>query len=150
MKNAHQRQTEADQRNINPHQAAVAAMYLYGSDYAAQNGGSMDYWDKLSEGRKRLCRDLVADITKAQPELSGDAAMKVSVGECFRDTYYDSKSPMLDGIDQTKRVIRVVEVLPNGVIAEVVRDITGEVPKKPRRTTLQFKTLRAGYEPCVL
>lgn len=45
-----------DRRNINPTPEAVVAMNLFGTDYGHQNGGSMDFWDNLSEGRKRRCR----------------------------------------------------------------------------------------------
>jgi hypothetical protein len=55
-------------RNLNPHKAAYAAMYLYGPEYAAQRGGSMDFWDKLSESKRRVCRDLVAAVLKAPAE----------------------------------------------------------------------------------
>lgn len=55
-------------RNINPHKAAVAAMWLCGAAYAEQRGGSMDFWDSLPEGTKDNCRRLVAEIEKARPE----------------------------------------------------------------------------------
>lgn len=55
-------------RNLNPHKAAVAAMYLWGHEYSKQNGGSMDYWDKLTDSRKGVCRDLVKAIEKARKE----------------------------------------------------------------------------------
>lgn len=53
-------------RNLNPHAEAVAAMWLFGTEYAAQGGGSMDFWDSLSETRKRLCYDLVDDVLAAK------------------------------------------------------------------------------------
>ncbi len=55
-----------DQRNLNPHKAAVAAMHLWGSEYSLQNGGSMDFWDSLSKSRQELCRELVRKIEKAR------------------------------------------------------------------------------------
>ena len=68
--------------------------------------------------------------------------MDVQVGQIFRDTYYDRKQPGL-----TNRTIKVLEVLPNGVVAQVLTDTSGQPPKhKGRVTTIQFKTLRAGYE----
>lgn len=70
----------------------------------------------------------------------------ISVGDVFRDKYYDNK-PSRDGLDHTKRTIRVVKLLPNGVIADVVTDTLGRAPRKPRQTTVMFKTLRAGYAP---
>lgn len=58
----------ATKRNLNPHKAAVAAMYLYGREYAAQGGGSMDFWDSLPDRQKGLCRNLVAAIERARSE----------------------------------------------------------------------------------
>jgi hypothetical protein len=55
-------------RNLNPHKAAVAAMYIYGGDYSRQGGGSMDFWDALPEYRKNVCRELVKDVLKAAKE----------------------------------------------------------------------------------
>lgn len=55
-------------RNLNPHKSAVAAMWLFSIDYAAQSGGSMDFWESLSEHQKNLCRRMVSDIEKAQQE----------------------------------------------------------------------------------
>ena len=54
--------------NLNPHKSAVAAMYLYGKRYSAQGGGSMDFWNKLSDSDKRLARELVDRILEARPE----------------------------------------------------------------------------------
>lgn len=68
-----------DQRNLNPHAAAVAAMYLYGAEYAAQRGGSMDFWDGLDDRRKRICCELVFKIAQARPapqSNNGEAASK--------------------------------------------------------------------------
>ena len=69
--------------------------------------------------------------------------MDVKIGEVFRDTYD------LGGGRKNLRTIRVIEVLPNGVRAEVVTDVGGKPPTKPRTTTLMLKTLRAGYEPAL-
>lgn len=56
-------------RNQNPHKAAVAAMFLYGSEYSRQGGGSMDFWDSLSDSRKNLCREMVSKIENARKEF---------------------------------------------------------------------------------
>ena len=55
-------------RNLNPHRAAKAAMWLWGDKYAAQHGGSMDFWDSLSEGDKDLARRMVRDILGSPEE----------------------------------------------------------------------------------
>ena len=57
-------------RNLNPHKPARAAMWLFGKRYAAQGGGSMDFWGRLSESDKRMCRELVADIENAPEDKS--------------------------------------------------------------------------------
>ena len=50
-------------RNVDGfHAEAIAARWLWGAEYARQNGGQMDFYDGLSESRKRLCRELVDDI----------------------------------------------------------------------------------------
>lgn len=64
-------QTIDQKRNLNPHAEAIAAMYLYGDEYAAQGGGSMDFWDKLSESRKNICRAFVVRILQAKDVAHG-------------------------------------------------------------------------------
>lgn len=54
-----------EQRNLNPSKEAVIAMWLWGSEYSAQHGGSMDFWDKLSKRRKQHCKWMVDAIEKA-------------------------------------------------------------------------------------
>jgi len=56
-------------RNINPHAEARLAMALWGEEYAAQRGGSMDFWDGLSESRKALCIRLLSDILVAMNSI---------------------------------------------------------------------------------
>jgi hypothetical protein len=51
-----------ERRNINPHAEARLAMALWSEEYSAQRGGSMDFWDGLSESRKALCIRLLNDI----------------------------------------------------------------------------------------
>ncbi len=55
-------------RNLNPHKPARLAMTMWGEEYAAQRGGSMEFWDNLSDSRKRLCREIVGRILKAPDE----------------------------------------------------------------------------------
>ena len=63
------RKNETDQRrNLNPHKSARMAIYIYGARYAKQLGGSMDFWDSLSEYEKKMCRLLVEDIEKSPEE----------------------------------------------------------------------------------
>jgi hypothetical protein len=61
-------------RNLNPHKAARAAMYLYGKAYSQQAGGSMDFWDLLPEAWKNVCRTLVRDIEEARAERGEEKA----------------------------------------------------------------------------
>lgn len=60
--------TEAERarRNLNPHAEARMAMVIWSDEYAfTQRGGSMDFWDSLSEGRKRQAKELVDEIAAA-------------------------------------------------------------------------------------
>jgi hypothetical protein len=59
-------------RNLNPHAEARLAMALWGEEYAAQRGGSMDFWDGLSESRKALCIRILNDVLIAM-ESNGRA-----------------------------------------------------------------------------
>lgn len=52
-------------RNLNPTPAARWAMANWGSRYAAQRGGSMDFWDGLSDGEKRLAQSMADEIIEA-------------------------------------------------------------------------------------
>lgn len=71
MKGTTKRDWETDSlrasRNQNPHAAARAAMALYNERYAAQRGGSMDFWDTLTEGERRTCAGVANEIRKARP-----------------------------------------------------------------------------------
>jgi hypothetical protein len=57
-------------RNLSPTAPAYAAMALYGRRYAAQGGGSMDFWDTLSDYEKRTCIELAGQIKRAPMEES--------------------------------------------------------------------------------
>lgn len=57
--------TTNQQRNLDPGAEAIAAMYLYSAEYAAQRGGSMDFWDTLPASKKRLCTEMVNKIKTA-------------------------------------------------------------------------------------
>lgn len=50
-------------RNLNPTSEAKVAMIIWGQEYSKQNGGSMDFWDGLSEDRKRRCL-MVAQVLR--------------------------------------------------------------------------------------
>lgn len=59
-----------NQRNLNPHAEARLAMFKWGKEYSEQHGGSMDFWDKLSESKKRLCREQVKIIKETHKEIT--------------------------------------------------------------------------------
>lgn len=52
-------------RNLNPTPEATVAMHLWGAEYAAQRGGSMDFWDKLSDQRRKRCETIVREVSEA-------------------------------------------------------------------------------------
>lgn len=54
-----------DARNLNPTAEAVVAMNLWGDTYSRQNGGSMDFWDSLSESKKARCTEIVEKVREA-------------------------------------------------------------------------------------
>ncbi len=60
---------ERNRRNLNPHKPAVIAMSMWGAEYSRQGGGSMDFWDKLSESRKKICREVLRQLQKAPEEV---------------------------------------------------------------------------------
>lgn len=55
-------------RNLNPHKPAKIAMVLYNERYAAYGGGSMDFWDSLTDNEKKLCRKILKDINSSPIE----------------------------------------------------------------------------------
>jgi hypothetical protein len=63
------------------------------------------------------------------------------LGRVYRDTYGDKHR-----VGGNKRTIKIVEVYPNGVRAEILTDVLGIPPERPRFTRLMMQTLRAGYE----
>ncbi len=56
-------------RNLDPHKAAKLAMWFWGETYAPQAGGSMDFWDSLTDIQRDVCRRAVAEIMAARDEL---------------------------------------------------------------------------------
>lgn len=55
-------------RNLNPHKAARAAMFLHCDRYASQGDGSMDFWDSLTDREKNFCRACVCEIERSPAE----------------------------------------------------------------------------------
>lgn len=54
-------------RNLNPTLAARIAMIIYGRAYSEQNGGSMDFWDRLDPYNKKVCQAVVELIQDTEP-----------------------------------------------------------------------------------
>lgn len=44
----------------------VAAMWLYGADYAKTGMGAIEWWKQLDASRRRVVQDFVARIEKAR------------------------------------------------------------------------------------
>lgn len=57
---------ERDRRNLNPVPEAVIAMNVFGERYAAQRGGSMDFWSSLSPSDKALCQAILSRVHEAE------------------------------------------------------------------------------------
>lgn len=52
-------------RNLNPTPEAVVAMSLWGKAYSEQRGGSMQFWEKLSDSNKRVAREIAQKVCEA-------------------------------------------------------------------------------------
>lgn len=64
-----------ERRNLRPHAEAKLAMVIWGPEYSRQKLGSMDWWDQLSEQRKRLVRlalDRVQGVPREQEGKKGE------------------------------------------------------------------------------
>lgn len=53
-------------RNLNPTLEARVAMIIYGRAYSEQRGGSMDFWDKLDDYNKNVCRTVVSFMSERE------------------------------------------------------------------------------------
>jgi len=49
-------------RNLHPTPEAIVAYIIWGEEYSKQKGGSMDFWDSLSQDRKNRCILVVKKI----------------------------------------------------------------------------------------
>ena len=56
--------------NLDPHKPARVAMILFNERYAQQCGGSMDFWESLTDSQRDLCRNLVAQIECSREETN--------------------------------------------------------------------------------
>jgi hypothetical protein len=64
-------------RNLNPHAEAIFAMVHWSDDYAyKQRGGSMDFWDSLPDWKKKIARNAVDRIRKAETEEWAEPLVK--------------------------------------------------------------------------
>ena len=53
-------------RNLNQQREAKLAMIVWGKEYSEQRGGSMDFWDKISESRQKLCIEWCTKLEKTE------------------------------------------------------------------------------------
>ena len=51
-------------RNMHPHAEAEIARIMYSEEYAAQDGGTIEFWYSLSFQRKEYCACLVDEIVR--------------------------------------------------------------------------------------
>lgn len=58
-------------RNLHPHKEARLAMIVWGEEYARQMGGSMDFYDSLSDSRKEDLAKWLDEIEKAHHAAGG-------------------------------------------------------------------------------
>lgn len=68
-------------RNLNPTPAAIVAMNVYGKAYSEQRGGSMDFWDKLPQEKKKYCEHFAAAVLSAA-HVDGEEPSHYYVAKC--------------------------------------------------------------------
>lgn len=56
-----------DKRNLHPTIEAQIAMRIYSYEYSHQRGGSMDFWDALSESDKKYIQGIIDIVKKDSP-----------------------------------------------------------------------------------
>jgi hypothetical protein len=64
-------------RNLNPHKAAVVAMWIFNVEYQQSRKGSMDFWDSLSKGKRNTARRCLETIEKAPEETLTEMIEKI-------------------------------------------------------------------------
>ncbi len=57
---------KSQKRNLNPTPEAVFAMFHWHENYASQGGGSMDFYDGLSERSQKYCQEAIRKIAEAK------------------------------------------------------------------------------------
>lgn len=55
-------------RNLYPHAEAQLHAWVWGQFYSEQNGGVMDFWDIVSESRKKEVREMMEQLSKLPRE----------------------------------------------------------------------------------
>lgn len=55
---------EDQSRNLHPADAARVAMIIWGKEYSEKTGGSMDFWDGLSDDQKNMCVQVVTTLNR--------------------------------------------------------------------------------------
>jgi hypothetical protein len=58
-------ETMQQKRNLNPTAEAIIAMCIWSNEYAAQGGGSADFYESLSPAQKQQCTRIVDQILQA-------------------------------------------------------------------------------------
>jgi len=57
-------------RNLNPTPAAKVAMIIWGKKYSEQRGGSMEFFNALSEDMRNRCELVVTELQKIEHDKS--------------------------------------------------------------------------------
>ncbi len=80
-----EREAKQARRNLNPTAEAYIAMNLWSREYAhEQHGGSMDFWDNLSDWQRKHCRQLVERIKKTESAVWREPLVKASPQAALR------------------------------------------------------------------
>lgn len=119
-----------DDQNLNPHREARLAMIVWGNEYALQGGGVMDFWETLSEPRKKVCREW-CDLMEVTPRKDQGDLLKLEVTpfdalsmlSIVQD--YQKQFPMMDGLVEayTRFEHEITKKISNDQISEAQTEL---------------------------
>lgn len=71
-------------RNLNPElitKEVIAARWMWGAEYSRQNGGQVDFYERLTPSRKKLCRKMVDMILSCERRSAASFETQDKSGE---------------------------------------------------------------------
>lgn len=92
--NVHKGQGLDQTRNLNPTPEARFAMFHWHNEYAAQRGGSMDFYDRLSDSQKEYCARAVKEITDTERERIAHLLWQLDESDKSEEVWLSIISPV--------------------------------------------------------